>query len=136
MAVRHIRTLSLAGLAVVWGTRVAAQDTAAVQAEVASATAPVMLDGATIFRVRGISSYSAERRAAEIAARIKELASDRAFPVESITVNDTTVATFILAAGRRLFAVFDADAAVEGLTRPVVAAAYRTRVAEAVTQFR
>ena len=134
-AVRHL-SLSLAGLAVAWSTRAAAQDSAAVQIEAAVPTAPVMLDGATIFRVRGISSYPAERRAAEIAARIKALASDRAFPVESVTVKDTTVATFILGGSRRLFAVFDADAAVEGLTRSAVAEAYRTRVVEAVTQFR
>src|SRR5678815_927519 len=136
MSVRHLRSLSLAGLAVAWSTRVAAQDSAAVQTEVVTATAPVTLDGATIFRVRGISSYPAERRASEIAGRIKELASDRAFPVESVTVKDTTVATFLLGGGRRLFAVFDADAAVEGLTRQVLAEAYRTRVIEAMTRFR
>ena len=136
MSVRHLRSLSLAGLAVAWSTRVAAQDSAAVQTEVVTATAPVTLDGATIFRVRGISSYPAERRAGEIAGRIKELASDRAFPVESVTVKDTTVATFLLGGGRRLFAVFDADAAVEGLTRQVLAEAYRTRVIEAMTRFR
>jgi small-conductance mechanosensitive channel len=136
VTVRHLTSLSLATLAVTWSTRVAAQDSAAVQTEVVTATAPVMLDGATIFRVRGISSYPAERRAAEIAGRIEALASDRAFPAESVTVKDTTVATFILGGGRRLFAVFDADAAVEGLTRQVLAEAYRTRVVEAMTQFR
>jgi small-conductance mechanosensitive channel len=136
VTVRHLISLSLAALAVAWSTRVAAQDSAAVQTEVVTATAPVMLDGATIFRVRGISSYPAERRAGEIAGRIKALASDRAFPVDSVTVKDTTVATFILGGGRRLFAVFDADAAVEGLTRQVLAEAYRTRVVEAMTQFR
>jgi small-conductance mechanosensitive channel len=136
VTVRHLISLSLAALAVTWSTRVAAQDSAAVQTEVVTATAPVMLDGATIFRVRGISSYSAERRAGEIAGRIKALASDRAFPVDSVTVKDTTVATFILGGGRRLFGVFDADAAVEGLTRQVLAEAYRTRVVEAMTQFR
>jgi small-conductance mechanosensitive channel len=136
VTVRHLISLSLAALAVTWSTRVAAQDSSAVQTEVVTATAPVMLDGATIFRVRGISSYPAERRAAEIAGRIEALASDRAFPAESVTVKDTTVATFILGGGRRLFAVFDADAAVEGLTRQVLAEAYRTRVVEAMTQFR
>jgi small-conductance mechanosensitive channel len=136
VTVRHLVSLSLAALAVAWSTRVAAQDSSAVQTEVVTATAPVMLDGATIFRVRGISSYPAERRAGEIAARIEALASDRTFPVDSVTVKDTTVATFILGGGRRLFAVFDADAAVEGLTRQVLAEAYRTRVVEAMTQFR
>jgi small-conductance mechanosensitive channel len=136
VTVRHLVSLSLAALAVAWSTRVAAQDSAAVQTEVVTATAPVMLDGATIFRVRGISSYPAERRAGEIAGRIKALASDRAFPVDSVTVKDTTVATFILGGGRRLFGVFDADAAVEGMTRQVLAEAYRTRVVEAMTQFR
>ena len=136
VSVRHLSALGFAALALAWGTRAAAQDSATVQTEVVTATAPVLLDGATIFRVRGISSYPAERRAGEIAGRIEALAADRAFPVDSVTVKDTTVATFILGGGRRLFAVFDADAATEGLTRQVLAEAYRTRVVEAMTQFR
>ena len=136
VSVRHAIALGSAALALAWGTRAAAQDSATVQTEVVTATAPVLLDGATIFRVRGISSYPAERRAGEIAGRIEALAADRAFPVDSVTVKDTTVATFILGGGRRLFAVFDADAATEGLTRQVLAEAYRTRVVEAMTQFR
>jgi len=133
--VRRCISLGFVGLAAVWSTRVVAQDSAA-QTVVETPTAPVMVDGATIFLVRGISSYPAERRADEIAARIEALASDRAFPVESVTVKDTTIATFILGGGRRLFAVFDADAAAEGLTRHVLAEAYRTRVVESMTQFR
>ena len=136
MAVRHLLSLSLAGLAVASSTRLAAQDAAAVQAEVATATAPVMLDGTTLFRVRGISSYPPERRAAEIADRIREVAANRAIPVQSVTVHDTTVATFLVANGRRLFGVLDADAELEGLTRQVVAQAYLARVAEAITAYR
>src|SRR3982751_3064657 len=119
MTATHRFSLSLAALALAWNTQAAAQDSATVQNEVVTGTAPVLLDGVPVFRVRGIASYPAERRASEIAGRIKEFASNRAFPVESLTVKDTTVATFVLGAGRRMFAVFDADAEVEGLTRQV-----------------
>jgi small-conductance mechanosensitive channel len=46
------------------------------------------------------------------------------------------LATYVVANGRRLFGVLDADAELEGLTREVVARAYLARVAEAITNFR
>jgi len=137
-------SLSLIGAAIAYSAA-AAQDPAAVQAaERASAaesaaeqpTAPVIVDGATLFRVRGVSAYPAERRAAEIADRISALASDRTVPVESLTVNETPVASLIVARGRRVLGVLDADAELEGLTRQVLAQAYRARVAEAIQAYR
>jgi len=41
--------------------------------------APVKLDGVALLRVRGISSFPAEKRAALIAGRIEVLAADRRF---------------------------------------------------------
>jgi small-conductance mechanosensitive channel len=135
-------SLLLVAVTVACSTRAAAQDSASLQSREAAAeavarpAAPVVLDGATLFRVRGISAYPAERRAAEIADRIATVASDRTIPVESVTVRETPLATTVDAAGQRLFAVVDADAELEGLTRPVLAEAYRSRVAEAVERFR
>jgi len=135
----------LVGAALVWSTQAAAQDSAAVQraespaisdAAVEYPMAPVVVDGATLFRVRGVTSLPAERRAADIADRIKAVAANRAIPVDSIGLQDTPQATFVVAAGRRLFAVVDADAQIEGLTRQVLAEAERQRVVEAVRAFR
>ena len=39
--------------------------------------APVVIDGETLFSVRGLSTFPAERRAREIAERIRELAENR-----------------------------------------------------------
>ena len=146
MPVRRRHSFRVVGAALVWGSAAWAQDSAAVQnaerraAAEASAvdlpTAPVTVDGVALFRVRGISSYPAERRAAEIANRIVDVAADRTIPVDSITVQDTPAASIVVANGQRLFGVLDADAELEGLTKEVVARAYRNRVAEAITEFR
>jgi small-conductance mechanosensitive channel len=145
MPVRRRYSFGIVGTALVWGSVAAAQDSAsarsaerrtAPESPVEVPTAPVTVDGVTLFRVRGISSYPAERRAAEIAKRIAEVAADRATPAESLTVQDTPTASIVVAKGQRLFGVLDADAELEGLTRQLVAGAYRDRVAEAITKFR
>jgi small-conductance mechanosensitive channel len=144
MSVRRRLSLGLFALGVAWSPGAAARSASAqssgpgsaAESAVEAPTAPVMVDGITLFRVRGISSYPAERRAAEIADRIREVAANRALPVESITIQDTAVATFVIANGRRLFGVLDGDAELEGLTRQVLAQAYQARVAEAITNFR
>ena len=145
MPVRRLYSFGIVAAALVWSNGASAQDSASVQSAERRAaaesavelpTAPVTVDGVALFRVRGISSYPAERRAAEIAGRITDVAADRAFPVASLPVQDTPVATFVVAKGRRLFGVLDADAELEGLTRQLLAQTYRDRVAEAITGFR
>jgi len=145
MPVRRLLTIGLVIAATAASTRLAAQDTAAIrsadrraaaESAVEQPTAPVVVDGVTLFRVRGISSYPAERRAAEIAIRIADVAANQAIPVDSLKVLDTPSATFVLANGRRLFGVLDADAEIEGLSRQLLAQTYLTHVAEAMTAFR
>ena len=142
MPVRRLHSLGLVIAAITVNRGVAAQDTtssqgrAAAESAVEQPTAPVIVDGVTLFRVRGISSYPPERRAAEIAKRITEVAANRAIPVDSLRMQDTPAATLVVASGRRLFGVLDADADLEGLSRPILAQAYMTRVAEAMTAFR
>jgi small-conductance mechanosensitive channel len=145
MPCRCRRSLRLLCAALAWSAPAGAQDSAAVQADerpsdaesaVVQPTAPVVVDGVMLFRVRGVSAYPAERRAAEIAERIRAIASDRTFPVESLTVKETPSATTVVAAGRRLFGVLDADAQLEGVPRQVLAETYRDRAAEAVEAFR
>ena len=131
--------LQLALALVAWSTPVRAQETAeqAPAEETAEqVTAPVVLDGVTLFRMRGVSAFPAERRASEISSRIKALAADRSFPAESLSVQETALGSEVVAGSRRLFAVVDADARLEGVRRPVLAEVYRGRVAEAIGKFR
>ena len=100
------------------------------------ATAPVVLDGYTLFQVRGARSYPAERRAGEIADRIARVAADRSVPVDSLIVRETPVASLVVAEDRLLLGVLDADAELEGINRQVVAEAFRRRIGEAIRQFR
>ena len=143
MLVRRFLSLGLVAAIVASGAA-AAQDSTSAQADrraqaesnIELPTAPVMVDGVTLFRVRGISSYPAERRAADISKRIADVAADRAIPVDSLKLQDTPTATLVVASGQRLFGVLDADAEIEGLSRQILARSYLTRVAEAVTAFR
>jgi small-conductance mechanosensitive channel len=103
----------------------------------AGQTAPVTLDGDTLFRVRGISSYPASQRAAAIAARIEALAQERDFSPEAIKVVETPASTNIMAGRSLVMGVFDADASVEGgLERQVLASLYVDRIRRAVAIYR
>jgi small-conductance mechanosensitive channel len=99
--------------------------------------APVVIDGETLFSLRGVSTYPADRRAREIAQRIRALAENREVATPSLTLEDRPGMTFILDNhGQRLLAVFDEDALVEGFDRPLLARAYRDRIAEAIAAYR
>src|SRR5207344_1984631 len=61
---------------------VAQEPAAAPEAEIA--TAPVQLDGATLFRVRGASSFPADVRASAIRDRLIAVARDSSVPADSL----------------------------------------------------
>ena len=99
-------------------------------------TAPVVVDGVSLFRVRGVTSYPAEQRAAEISSRIRALGSNRSVPVDSIRTESTPLATWIVASGERLMGITDADAQLEGTTPAVLAEVARRRISDAVIRYR
>jgi small-conductance mechanosensitive channel len=125
---------------VAWHAPALAQETASQNPAPAESaeqpTAPVVLDGAMLFRVRGVAAYPAEQRAAAIADRIAAVASDRTIPVESLTVRETPLGSVLAAAGNQLLQVVEADARLEGVRRQVLAEVYRGRIAEAIERFR
>jgi small-conductance mechanosensitive channel len=131
---RTIRSLLLALTALACGLPAAAQ-TPGTDQDVET-TAPVVLDGYTLFQVRGARSYPAERRAGEIADRIARVAADGRIPVDSLLVRETPVASLVVVEDRLLVGVLDADAELEGIARQVVAEAFRRRIGEAIRQFR
>jgi small-conductance mechanosensitive channel len=109
--------------------------TAALEEE-ESISAFVVIDGQKLFRVRGISSYPAERRAQLITGRIQAIAADGSVSAESVRMIDAGDQTRIMAADRLVMVVFDADAALEGAPRPVLAEAIMTRIREAINSYR
>ena len=81
-------------------------------------TAPVMVDGVTILRVRGVSSFPAEQRAKAIADRIRGIAANHAIRPEAVRIEETGSASQILADGQLVMNVYDVDGAWTGSTLP------------------
>ena len=98
--------------------------------------APVVIDGETLFRVRGVTAHPAERRAREIADRIRALAEDPTINQKSLTLEDRSEATIISASGRYIMAVFDEDASIEQTARGRLAEIHRVRIGEAIDAYR
>ncbi|NWG75426.1 MAG: mechanosensitive ion channel family protein [Rubrivivax sp.] len=98
--------------------------------------APVIIDGETLIRVRGIAAFPAERRARAIEERIRAFAADKGLAAESLTLDDKPGNTSIMAGNQRIMAVLDEDAAVEMVGRSRLAELYRNRIAEAVKGYR
>jgi small-conductance mechanosensitive channel len=101
-----------------------------------TAVAPVTLDGNVLFKVRGAQAYPAEERAREIGKRIAAFAADDSLPVSSLRIEVKDDRTQILAGNQMLVTVVDADAVLEGLTRPQVADLEFQRIAYAVERYR
>src|SRR6266536_976675 len=137
---RHCVVLGLC--AAVSLTRAAAQspssagsDPAAEEAATAHQTAPVVVDGVTLFRVTGVSAYPAEKRAQAIADHIRAAAAKRAYAPQALRLEEEPIGTRILAGSQLIMIVIDADARLEGVRRPVLAQACLSRIGEGVTDF-
>jgi small-conductance mechanosensitive channel len=100
------------------------------------ATAPVEVDGNTLFRVRGVGAYPAEKRAAAIAERIVAIARDRAFPTGLLRVVETELGASVMAGDQRLVVVTDTDARVEAANRTDLARVLAGRIGEAIDDYR
>jgi small-conductance mechanosensitive channel len=98
--------------------------------------APVIVDGIRLFSVRGVSAYPAEQRAADISRRIAEFAGDPMVSPDSLTVVPTADWDEVHAGGQRVMSVFDSDARLEAVTRPVLARAYAASIRTAIERYR
>ena len=106
------------------------------EAEIAHVTAPVLLDGETLFRVRGTSTYPAEERARNIAERIEEVARTASITPEAVrAVTDDQVVN-ITAGDRFLVMVTAADARLEAIDRPLLAKVYLDRIQRGLRAYR
>tara|TARA_R100000005_G_scaffold92923_2_gene67315 strand:+ start:19376 stop:21019 length:1644 start_codon:yes stop_codon:yes gene_type:complete len=98
--------------------------------------ASVVLDGETLFRVRGISAAPAAHRAANIREAIINLANDATLDAHAGEVVSGGDRIVIRIAGQRIATLYPADAALEQVTLDVLAEASMTRIAEAVDRYR
>src|SRR4030042_120864 len=106
------------------------------EAEVAHVTAPVVLDGETLFRVRGASTYPAEDRARRISARIEEVARTASIAPEAVQATPAEEFVNIAAGDRFLVAGTGADAGIEALARRLLARVYVERIQAALRAYR
>lgn len=136
-AIRRVVFLVCLAAAVAGGgarTRAQAPPPAAVEAEVP--TAPVEIDGMTLFRVRGVSAYPAEARAQAIQSRIVDAAGDSAVVPEAIQIVPLNDSLRIVANGQPLAVVVDADAALEGVSKTDLATLHLQRIRQAIADYR
>ena len=133
-----------AGLLATWLALVSAWSLAAEPAPTApdesavveGMSAPVVVDGRVLFRVRGVSAFPAEKRAQVIADRIVDLASDPAFTKEALRIEEQAHMTVVMAANKLVMGVTDADGRLDGIDRQTLARGAVFRIGEAVDAWR
>jgi len=123
-------------LSLVVGTDAWAQGSPAQPVEAEIVTAPVTLDGAVLFRVRGVSSYAADKRADLISGRIATAAADPAVRIDGVHTVPIDNGIRIDAGDQLLLAVVDADARLEHVAATDLAAAHVNQIREAIVHYR
>jgi len=99
-------------------------------------TAPVELDGETLFRVRGVPTLPAEDRAEAVVERLALLAADPGFDPESLRIVESDLGSVIQGGTTRVVAITESDGEIEGLRRQELAEIARVRMQEAVRRYR
>jgi len=110
-------------------------DRSAVEAE-SIKTAPVVLDGVTLFRVRGVSAFPAEERARAISGRLDAIAGDTSIPVSELHAVEAEGRTNLVGGDRPIMSLFDADAQLERIDRHVLAEIQLNKISDAVKAYR
>jgi small-conductance mechanosensitive channel len=98
--------------------------------------APVVVDGESLFSVRGVTAHPAELRASQISDRIQAIAENPDIAGTSLTLQEHPGATWIMSGRQRIMAVTDDDGAVEDIARGPLAEVYRLRIAKAIEEYR
>lgn len=100
------------------------------------ATAPVVVDGVTLLRLRGAGAYTAERRAATVAQRIVDAAEDRSVNPADLRIDETDQESRIVAGSTPLVRLFDADGDVEMVGRNALARVSLPIIQDAIVRYR
>ena len=137
VALSFVWVLTLAPLVLAADERPAGESQSqSADSEAGAPSAPVVIDGRTLFRVRGSSAFPAERRAAGIAERIKAVAADRTVSPDAVRTVETEMGTAIVAGRERVMVVLDADARLESLNRNVLSELLVRSMREALVSYR
>ncbi len=100
-------------------------------------SAPVVVDGVMLFKVRGVSAFPAAKRASGIADRIVALAADPGFDKESLRIDDSEPNRSKVLAGKvQVLSILEADAHHEGVDRITLTRTVVARIGEAVDNWR
>jgi len=99
-------------------------------------TIPVWVDGNTLFRIRGISSYPAEQRAANIGKQILKVAENNTVPSDSIRIIPGEDRTRIYAKNELIMSIYDADAEIEGIDRTILAEIFKQKIKASIDTYR
>ncbi len=104
----------------------------------AEATAPVVIDGVELFRIRGVAAYPAAQRAADITNRIIAVAADRSLDASTVRSEDSELGPRITIGDGKttIVGVTESDARLEGSTEAVLAAVYVRQIRSAVETYR
>jgi len=98
--------------------------------------APVTVDGRELFPVRGISAYPADRRAGEIATRIRDAARDPSLETSDRRLEETADGVRVLIGDHYLLTVLDLDADLEEMSPGLIAEVYSGLIAQAIEDWR
>ncbi len=99
-------------------------------------TAPVIVDGVPIFRVRGVPAYPARDRAAVITSKVIAAAKDSTLPTAELELAEKADRTEIVARGKMVATFVDADAQLEQIERSLLAEVNRDAIAGAIERYR
>jgi small-conductance mechanosensitive channel len=99
-------------------------------------TAPVVVDGIELFRVRGVSAFPADKRADLIAERIVALARDPAFNPDALRVDPRPEVVAVVGGTQLIMGIYRSDGDIEGLDQNALASAVVIRVREAIEAWR
>ncbi len=99
-------------------------------------TAPVKLDGAVLFHVRGVSSLHADVRARLIQDQLRGAAADRNITIDALRIVDSEGVTRIVAGNATLLSLVEADARLEQVQRGELAVAHLSKIRQAIEDYR
>ena len=97
-------------------------------------SAPVMLDGRVLFRLRGTALVPPGKRAAKVTERLGQFADDTSIPVEALQAEDDGELTRIVAGERAIMVLADLD--TEGVPRRRLAEVLVADLRKAVQTYR
>jgi small-conductance mechanosensitive channel len=110
--------------------------TAAAPAEQEWSRAPVTLDGATLFTLRGIRDFPAKLRAKAVAERLRDAAADPSFSADALQAREEKDRTSLAYGDKLLLWITDLDAEDAGIHRNLLAEVVRGRILAGVEQYR